>query len=113
MFNSVTFNATHSALDALADRQLALADNIANVNTPMYRSKRVSFEGALRAALESGSGEVQATTKLSLEPTRANGNNVNISQEMLQLDDTKLRYQLATQVMSSQFSGIRTAIKAA
>ena len=36
-----------SALNGLSLRQRAIADNIANINTPDYHAKRVQFEAAL------------------------------------------------------------------
>ena len=56
MFQSVTMNALSSALDGLAARQTAIAQNIANVNTPNYRAKTVSFETALAQSVAAGSG---------------------------------------------------------
>ena len=47
MLESVTSAALSSALDGLSARQRAIANNIANVNTPGYTAERVSFEDAL------------------------------------------------------------------
>ncbi|NEM91170.1 flagellar basal body rod protein FlgB [Galbitalea soli] len=111
MFDSVTLTALSSALDGLAQRQRAIANNIANVNTPNYRAQRVSFEDALAQSVKNGSGSVTATTSLSLEPTQLNGNNVNIDTETLSNIDTVLRYQFATQAVNSDFNQIRAAIR--
>ena len=43
MLESVTSAALSSALDGLALRQKAIADNIANVNPPGYTAQRVQF----------------------------------------------------------------------
>ena len=81
MFDSVTSVALSSALDGLALRQRVIANNIANVNTPNYHAKRVTFEDALAQSVGAGSGRVAAATQLSLEPTQLNGNNVNLDTE--------------------------------
>jgi flagellar basal-body rod protein FlgB len=47
VLDSVTSIAVTSALDGLSARQRAIANNIANVNTPNYHAKRVAFEDAL------------------------------------------------------------------
>jgi len=47
----------------------------------------------------------------SLEPTREDGNNVNLDAETLLNVDTNLRYQLATQAVSGQFAAIRAAMR--
>lgn len=102
-----------SALDALSLRQRVIADNIANVQTPGYQAKRVAFEDALSTAVRHGSGQVAARTQTSLEPTREDGNNVNLDTEVLSNIDTNLRYQLATQAVSGQFALLRAAMRGA
>ena len=84
---------------------------IANIQTPGYRAQRVSFEDELSKAVRHGSGAVTAQVARSLEPTREDGNNVNLDTETLLNVDTNLRYQLATQAMDGQFSQIRTAMR--
>ena len=58
MLESVTSAALASALDGLAARQRAIANNIANVNTPGYTAERVSFESALAASVAEHDGHV-------------------------------------------------------
>lgn len=113
MLDSVTSAALTSALNGLSLRQQAIADNIANVNTPGYHAKRVQFESALAASVAAGNGTVQATTAISEEPTQLNGNNVNLDTETLSNVDTVLRYQFASQALNNEFSGVRTAMKTA
>jgi flagellar basal-body rod protein FlgB len=107
----VTFSALSSALDGLSMRQRAIADNLANINTPDYHAKRVQFEQALAEAVDAGDGTVSATVGESLEPTRLNGNNVNLDTETLSSIDTMLRYQFATQAVNGSFASVRTALR--
>ncbi|TQL46608.1 flagellar basal-body rod protein FlgB [Homoserinimonas aerilata] len=111
MFDSVTSVAMGSALDGLSARQRAIANNIANVNTPDYKAKRVLFEDALARSVKAGDGAVTATTADSLEPTQLNGNNVNLDTETLSNIDTVLRYQFAARSIEGQFTSIRSAIR--
>ena len=111
LFDSVSYVALHSALDGLSLRQRAIADNVANINTPGYTARRVSFEDALSAAVSQGSGAVQATESRSLEPTRTDGNNVNLDTETVLNVDTNLRFQLASGAVSSQMSQVRAAMR--
>lgn len=111
MFESVTSVALESALDGLAMRQRAIANNIANVNTPGYHAERVSFEDTLAQSVRNGDGHATATKATSLEPTRLDGSNVNMDTETLSNVDTVLRYQFATQAASGTFNGIRTALR--
>jgi flagellar basal-body rod protein FlgB len=111
VLDSVTTVAMTSALDGLAARQRAIANNIANMNTPGYTAERVSFEDALAASVKAGSGQVTATTARSLEPTDLNGNNVNLDTETLSNVDTVLRYQFASQAVGHEFSLVESAMK--
>ena len=107
----MTSIAVSSALDGLAERQRTIANNIANVNTPDYHAKRVIFEGALAQSVQEGDGHVSATTERSLEPTRLNGNNVNLDTETLSNIDTVLRYQFATRAAEGPFTAMRSALR--
>lgn len=111
VFDSVTSLALESALDGLASRQRAIANNIANVNTPGYHARRVDFEAALARSVANGDGKSTATTATSLEPTRLDGSNVNLDTETLSNIDTVLRFQFATQAASGPFNSIRTALR--
>jgi flagellar basal-body rod protein FlgB len=103
------------ALDGLAARQRAIAENVANIQTPNYRAKTVSFESSLKAALQSGNPadlrQVQITTADSTNPARLDGNNVLIDQETTALEETALRYQLMTQAVTDRFKLLRTVMR--
>ncbi len=111
MFDSVSITALNSALDGLALRQRVIANNIANIQTPGFHAGKVSFESALADAVASRSGAATATVAQSLEPTRTDGNNVNLDEETLSNVDTNLRYQLATQAMDNKFTILAAAMK--
>lgn len=111
LFDSVTSVALNSALDGLALRQRAIANNIANVNTPNYHAKRVLFEDALARSVASGEGRAAATTVTSTEPTQLNGNNVNLDTETLSHIETVLRFQFAAQAAGAEFNAVRAAMR--
>lgn len=111
VFDSVSSVALQSSLNGLALRQRAVADNIANVNTPNYTAKRVAFEDALAKSVASGSGAVTATTARSLEPTQLNGNNVNLDTETLSNIDTVLRFQFASQAVGGEANAMRSVLR--
>ena len=111
VFDTVSFTAMNSALDALSLRQRVIADNIANIQTPGFLAGRVQFEDSLATAYNSGSGQARVRSLRSLEPTRTDGNNVNLDTETLSNIDTGLRYQLATRAVDGTFQSIRTAMR--
>lgn len=110
--SDVVLTALHGALRGLAARQRTIADNVANVQTPGYRATRLDFESSLGAALESG-GEsaVEYRTAASSDPTRLDGNNVNLDDETVSMVQTNLRYQAMVETINAKFGLLRTAIK--
>ena len=113
MFDSVTITALSSSLDGLAARQRAIADNIANINTPNYRARVVTFESALASSVASGNGAVAASETRSTDATNVNGNNVNLDRETLSNIETLLRYQFASRAVGADFDATRAALKSA
>jgi flagellar basal-body rod protein FlgB len=113
MIGDVTSTALHAALTGLAERQRVTADNIANVQTPGFLAGRVDFESALRDELASGDtpGISPGTIARSLEPTRTDGNNVNLDEETLTATETGLRYQLALNALDGKYDVMRTALR--
>lgn len=111
MFNNLKVQALTTALDGLALRQRVIANNIANINTPGYLAGRVMFEDALASAVRSGSGAAPTPVMRSLEPTRMDGNNVNLDHETLANVDTGLRYSLMLRAVDGHFGQISTAMR--
>lgn len=115
MFDDVSSSSLRVAVAGLAARQNAIANNISNIETPGYRARKVEFEEALRGAVAKGLSPlgVAPTVSTSLEPTRLNGNNVNLDQETLSHIDTTMRYQLTLRAMDTKYTMLRDAIKGA
>jgi flagellar basal-body rod protein FlgB len=113
MIGDVTSTALHAALTGLAERQRVTADNIANLQTPGFLAGRVDFESALRGALADGESPAIApgTVARSLQPTRTDGNNVNLDQESIIATETGLRYQLALNALDGKYDVMRTALR--
>ena len=116
MLEDVTLGALHAALDGLASRQRAISDNIANVNTPFYRAKSVSFEASLKEALEGGADPLQETVDATSLSTAAVGltySNVDLNAETVSGEKTQLAYDLALRATGDAFTLLRTAAKVA
>lgn len=111
LISDVITESLHRALDGLDRRQAAIADNIANVETPGYLSREVSFEDSLRSAIEDGSPySASISESRSLAPTRLNGNNVNLDNEITANAENLLRQQLAIQGLNAKYQLLRTSI---
>lgn len=132
LFDS-NFQVLGKSMDAYTKRAEALADNIANVNTPNYKRKDVQFESFLQKALyEDGSSVIGRRTdekhfKIGIEnkldsveasftedkntKMRYDGNNVDIEIEKVEQTKNNIRYQFATNRISQNFTVLRSVIK--
>ena len=107
-----TMSALHYALNGLALRQRTIADNTSNIETPGFLAGKVNFEDSLRTSVADGTDPFGSspTTARSLEPTRTNGNNVNLDEETVAGSETNLTYDLAVQAMTAKFQLLRIAV---
>jgi flagellar basal-body rod protein FlgB len=114
MLEDVSIGALHAALNGLAARQQAISDDIANVNTPYYRAKSVSFEGSLKQALASGKDPLATSgysVSESTDPVGLTYSNVDLNAETVSSVNTQLAYDLALRACGDQFTLLRTAAK--
>lgn len=103
--------ALRMAINGIDARQQAIAGNIANVNTPGYLARQVTFEQSLAQAIADGDPTgAGVTVRHSLAATRLNGNNVNIDFEMLAQKENALRQRLVVQALNAKYALLRTAI---
>ncbi|MGI6707447.1 MAG: flagellar basal body rod protein FlgB [Clostridia bacterium] len=109
------------SLDAVWLRNQVISNNIANVDTPGFKSSKVEFENILRSAMENGELSSDGTAGMDgLEPVvvenrwttmRMDGNNVDIDSEMVDLARNSIRYDALVQKISKEFGRIRMAIR--
>lgn len=115
MLEDVSISALQSALRGLSARQNAISDDIANVNTPYFRARRVSFEADLKRALADGSdvSSVAPATTYTSDAAGLNENNVDLNAETVLGVQTQMAYDLAVRAAGDRFSLLRTAIRGA
>jgi flagellar basal-body rod protein FlgB len=92
----------------LSERQSLVASNIANADTPGYRTKDIDFESELRNAIGGMPPEVQEVSGLTLKD---DGNNVSLEREARLLAENQMRFSIASNLMRSQFKLTRMAIE--
>ena len=90
------------ALDGLAMRQAATAENIANVGTPGYRPARVDFEAALVAAASQGADAIADVQPTLWREQPAPGESVRLDLEMVAGSSTAARYAALIEVLNRQ-----------
>jgi flagellar basal-body rod protein FlgB len=117
----VLFDTTQLALErsisGAAQRQQALAANIANADTPGYQRVDVDFHGALAAAMgASDPGSALAQTSFSTQADRsagavkADGSTVDIDAESAKLAANALDQETAVQVLHARLGILKSAI---
>jgi len=115
VLNDISIGALHSALTGLSARQRAVSDDIANVNTPFFRARRVEFEGDLKRAVANGENPTTSgagpQVTMTDDPFGLTGNNVDLEAETLIGVETQMKYELALRATGDRFSLIRSAIK--
>lgn len=122
-----SFGMLETILDLGAARHKALAENVANLDTPGYKAKDVAFEKILQG--EMGEGVTLAATNprhISLEDTEdemktrvsagdeeqgLDGNSVNVEEEMARIAKNNLVYNTAAQAIADRFREVMSAIK--
>lgn len=126
--NSLTSNSLimmEKSMDYLWTKQTAILDNIANAETPGYKTKYVTFEETLQKQLDDAVhnkyprtdirdtlANVGATiNQASNESTRFDGNGVNITEQNVELARTAYQLQYAMNTISSDLKILRTAIQ--
>lgn len=112
MLDDITSLTLQTAVAGLNTRQQVTANNIANESTPNYIANTVSFEGSLADAVAAGDPTKAefTTTPTNLYPG-LNGNNVNLSDEVVTATKTGLQESLLTGAITSKYGLIADVLK--
>lgn len=99
-------------LDLAAFRQTLVATNLANIDTPGYRTRDVAFQSELAWASLDG---FKSPLKPFVRPVyglneRPDGNNVSLDREGLLLAQTQLQFKAAIEFIRAEFHGMLGAI---
>ena len=137
--NTPNIQIMQKSLDVLWQKINVSAHNIANIDTPHYKAKKLEFETILQQKLDNASNShamamryagkggseklqnIQTIQNLlgSVQPQiytdnstemRADGNNVDIDYENLELARTKLQYDFMVRRITDEFNLLRYAI---
>ncbi len=116
-------------LNATWLRNTVIANNIANVDTPGYKSSRVEFESILESKLQEGAlnGKTTNPKHISINTSiedanpiveknknttmRMDGNNVDIDVEMAELARNSIKYNALIEKTRRDLARIKAAIK--
>jgi len=93
-------------MDLLSARQKLVASNVANADTPGYRTKDIDF----RTEFESESGLQPKEIEPEGLSVKGDGNNVSLDRESRLLSENALRFSVASTLAKSELASIRSAI---
>jgi flagellar basal-body rod protein FlgB len=94
-------------MDLLSARQRLVASNIANADTPGYKTKDLDFQSEFRNLMEGGTPQPAEIAGLQ---TRNDGNNVSVDREARLLSENAMRFNLASNLLRSQLRTMKSAI---
>lgn len=101
------YNLIKSGLNAADLRGKTIANNIANVNTPGYKRKYVSFEETLNNINSESKIEVKEDTSTSV---RTDGNNVDLENEKVNQAANTLMYNSLVSVTNVKLAMAKSVI---
>lgn len=125
IFDTTQSAAMERSLSAIWQRAQLISNNIANEDTPGYKSKKLSFEGMLQQELRAVSnsrGMTRSEKASAISNTRAkvyddstlsvraDGNNVNLDNEHIELARAQLQYQALKEKINGHYSQLKYAI---
>jgi flagellar basal-body rod protein FlgB len=127
--NDPTIEAMGSYMTRLSKRQQIVASNLANIDTPGYKTSDISFHATMEqllsrnlAPMKTSRPEHNAMAELRFAPlepevfevqglqVRPDKNNVDLDREMLKLSETSFGYSMMAQFLKGKFRSIATSI---
>ena len=123
---SGTISTLERALNYSSAKQKVISQNIANVDTPNYKAKDVSFKIIFDDALDNSFKVKKTHAKhLDFKPSSStsiilqrnsvayneSGNSVDIDQEMADLATNQIYYNAVTERISGKFSSLQNVIR--
>lgn len=107
MMDRVAANLEHY-MTLLSLRQKLVASNIANVDTPGYKTLDLDFQSELQSAVAATRPRVGEAPGLTV---KSDGNNVSIDREARLLAENGLRFSIASALARSELHTIKSAIQ--
>ena len=95
-------------LDLLAARQKLVAANIANADTPGYRTRDLDFQFEFESLVPGAAPNVINPTGLAV---KNDGNDVSLDREARLLAENAMRFNLAASLLKGQIQMVRKAIE--
>lgn len=95
-------------MDLLSTRQKLVASNIANFDTPGYKTRDLDFQFEFMSQVEGLAPTISNVPGLQV---KNDGNDVSMDRETRLLAENAIRFDLASTLIKSQLKMVRTAIQ--
>jgi flagellar basal-body rod protein FlgB len=105
MLNPITAH-IERYMDLLSARQKLVASNIANADTPGYKTRDIDFQSEYQSATAAAAAAIEVPGLKN----KNDGNNVSVDREARLLSENALRFNLASNLMRSEIRMVRSAI---
>lgn len=113
-----TMGVLEHQLDFRSENQRVMSSNLANIDTPGYKPKRLHFDQELQKALAGDTIALKKTNPKHFGPAIQPGkrfemsetNRLDIDWEMTQMMENNLLYEASTRLLSKKFEALKTVI---
>ena len=95
-------------MDLVSARQTLVASNVANADTPGYKTKDLDFQMEFLSQIE---GAAPHAIEVAGLKTRNDGNNVSLDREARLLAENALRFNVASNLLRSEITAMKSAIQ--
>ncbi len=124
MDNGIIFDKTmqmvQDRLSLSSKNQKLISSNLANIDTPGYKTKSLSFDTALRQSLEDHVLQMVRTNSADIDPDNTveamenssvvEGGPVDLDTQMVNLSKNSLEFQYMIAMLNKKFGLLKTAI---
>ncbi len=100
-------------LNLASYRQSLVASNLANIDTPGYRTRDIDFRSEMKRAAQDSEGGMALPIARQVPGLmeRPDGNNVSVERETMLLGQSQLQFRAAIALLRAEFQNLATAIK--
>jgi flagellar basal-body rod protein FlgB len=95
-------------MDLLSVRQKTVASNIANADTPGYKTRDIDFQSEFNSALQ---GSAPGPLEVAGLQVKNDGNNVSLDREARLLAENAIRFNFASSLMRAELRIVKSAIQ--
>ena len=110
MFDPVSAHLEHY-MNLLSTRQKLVASNIANLDTPDYKTRDIDFHFEFISKMDAAEKDPPTILEAGGQIVKNDGNDVSLDREMRLLSENALRFSVASTLLKGHMQSLRVAIQ--